>query len=146
MQDLCCGVWDPVPQAGIESGPPVLGVQSLSHWTTREVPWDLFSLAKIRYADGNSGHEGSRLYSQTPTDGGHGTPHRAARGSLRPSRRQRGQGESMAENPHSDFCGKKRLTREVKQGRHARDWLAWIIPVGPEAEELPLVIWKLTPS
>ena len=44
------------------------------------------------------------------------------------------------------FVAKKRLTREVKQGRHARDWLGWITLVGPEAEELPLVIWKLTPS
>ena len=32
-----CGVWDLVPWLGIEPGPPVLGGQSLSHWTTREV-------------------------------------------------------------------------------------------------------------
>ena len=35
--------------------------------------------------------------------------------------------------------------REDKQGRHARDWLVWIILAKPEAEELPLVAWKLTP-
>ena len=29
--------WDPVPRSGIEPGPPALGEQSLSHWTTREV-------------------------------------------------------------------------------------------------------------
>jgi len=29
-------MWDLVP--GIEPRPPVLGAQSLSHWTTREVP------------------------------------------------------------------------------------------------------------
>ena len=104
---MACGIQ--FPKQALNPWPPVLGVQSLSHWATREVPWDLFSLAKIRYADGNSGHEGSRLYSQTRTDGSHGTPHRAARGSLRSSRRQRGQGESMAENPHSDFCGKKKI-------------------------------------
>ena len=31
-----CSMWDLVP--GIEPRPPVLGAQSLSHWTTREVP------------------------------------------------------------------------------------------------------------
>ena len=31
MQDL-------VPRPGIEPGPPALGAQSLTHWTTREVP------------------------------------------------------------------------------------------------------------
>ena len=32
------GMWDLVPRPGIEPGPPALGMQSLSHWTTREVP------------------------------------------------------------------------------------------------------------
>ena len=43
--DLCCGrrtlscnMWDLVPWPGIEPGPSALGAQSLSHWTTREVP------------------------------------------------------------------------------------------------------------
>ena len=36
---LSCGIWDLVPWAGIKPGSPALGVQSLSHWTTREVPW-----------------------------------------------------------------------------------------------------------
>ena len=31
-------MWDLVPRPGIEPGTPVLGVGSLSHWTTREVP------------------------------------------------------------------------------------------------------------
>ena len=31
-------MWDPVPWPGIEPGPPALVAQSLSHWTTREVP------------------------------------------------------------------------------------------------------------
>ena len=31
-------VWDIVPRPGIEPGPPALGVRSLTHWTTREVP------------------------------------------------------------------------------------------------------------
>ena len=29
---------DLVPQPGIQPGPPALGAQSLTHWTTREVP------------------------------------------------------------------------------------------------------------
>ena len=32
------GVWDLIPQPGMELGPPALGVRSLSHWTTRKVP------------------------------------------------------------------------------------------------------------
>ena len=35
---LYCSMWDLVPQPGIESRPPALGAQSLSHWTTREFP------------------------------------------------------------------------------------------------------------
>ena len=38
MQSLSCCLWDLVPSAGMELGPPALGAQSLSHWTTREVP------------------------------------------------------------------------------------------------------------
>ena len=38
IHTLSYGVWDLVPQPGIESRPPALGMQSLSHWTTREVP------------------------------------------------------------------------------------------------------------
>ena len=30
---------DLVPQPGIKPGPPALGACSLTHWTTREVPW-----------------------------------------------------------------------------------------------------------
>ena len=34
-----CGMWDLVPQPGIEARPPVSGAGwSLSHWTTKEVP------------------------------------------------------------------------------------------------------------
>ena len=32
------GMWDPVSQLGIRLGDPALGMQSLSQWTTREVP------------------------------------------------------------------------------------------------------------
>ena len=38
VQTLHCGMWDLVPRPGIEPGTPALGVWSLSHWTTREVP------------------------------------------------------------------------------------------------------------
>ena len=34
-----CSMWDLVPWPGIEPWPPALGVQSLSHWTTGEVPY-----------------------------------------------------------------------------------------------------------
>ena len=33
-----CDMWDLVPWPGIEPGSPALGAQSLSHWTTRQVP------------------------------------------------------------------------------------------------------------
>ena len=35
---LSYSMWDLIPPPGIEPGPPALGVGSLSHWTTREVP------------------------------------------------------------------------------------------------------------
>ena len=35
MQTLSCTMWDLVPWPGIKSGPPALGAQSLSHWTTK---------------------------------------------------------------------------------------------------------------
>ena len=38
MPGLSCGIWDLTPCRGVELAPPALGVQSLSHWTTREVP------------------------------------------------------------------------------------------------------------
>ena len=37
-----CSMWDLVPRPGIEPRPPALGARSLSHWTTREVPWCIF--------------------------------------------------------------------------------------------------------
>ena len=40
--DLSCGMWDLAPCPGIEPRPPALGAQSLSHWTTREVPKFIF--------------------------------------------------------------------------------------------------------
>ena len=44
---LSCNMWDLVPWAGIEAGSPALGAQSLSHWTTREVP--RFPFLKVVY-------------------------------------------------------------------------------------------------
>ena len=38
MRDLHCGMRDLVPRPGIEPGPPALEAQSLTRWTTREVP------------------------------------------------------------------------------------------------------------
>ena len=48
---LGCGMWDLVPWPGIEPGPPALGVQSLTHWTTREVPESIF---ESQYTPGDS--------------------------------------------------------------------------------------------
>ena len=39
-ESTSCYMWNLVPQAGIEPRPPALEAQSLSHWTTREVPKD----------------------------------------------------------------------------------------------------------
>ena len=36
---LSCSMWELVPWPGIEPGPCTLGSWSLSHWTTREVPF-----------------------------------------------------------------------------------------------------------
>ena len=42
---LSCDLRDPVPRPGVEPGPPALGAQSLSRWTTREFPLDFFCLS-----------------------------------------------------------------------------------------------------
>ena len=39
-ETVSCGMWDLVPWPGIEPGPPALGLWSLSHYTTREIPLD----------------------------------------------------------------------------------------------------------
>ena len=36
-----------VPQPGIKSVPPTMEVQSLKHWTAREVPWEFPFLSLI---------------------------------------------------------------------------------------------------
>ena len=41
--DLHCGMWDLVPWPGIKLASPALEVQSLNHWTIREVPNDMLS-------------------------------------------------------------------------------------------------------
>ena len=40
---LSCSTWDLDPCPGIKPGPSALGVWSLSHWTTRDVPQHLCS-------------------------------------------------------------------------------------------------------
>ena len=44
-------MWDLVTWQGTEPGPPALGAQSLSHWTTREIPKCRY-LKKSRQLDG----------------------------------------------------------------------------------------------
>ena len=41
MQTLRSSAWDLVPWPGTEPRAPALGAQSLSHWTSKEVPWRL---------------------------------------------------------------------------------------------------------
>ena len=41
---LSCSLWDLAPRPGIEPGPPALGAQGLSHWTTRELPLTFFKI------------------------------------------------------------------------------------------------------
>ena len=54
LEDVVAGkifngaMWDLVPRLGIEPGPPALGVQGLSCWTTREIPPTPFSLSSVR--------------------------------------------------------------------------------------------------
>ena len=49
VSDLSCEMWDLVPLPGIELEPPGLRVQSLSQWTTREVPARVFLPARRMY-------------------------------------------------------------------------------------------------
>ena len=39
--------WDPFPWSRMEPGPPALGGRSLSHWTTRELPFFFFLLSLV---------------------------------------------------------------------------------------------------
>ena len=49
MRTPSCSMDDLVPWPGMEPGWPALGVQSLSHWTTREIPFCLiFKVKKIK--------------------------------------------------------------------------------------------------
>ena len=55
---LSCGMWDLVPPPGIKLRPPALGMRSLSHWITRDIP--LLSFLKC--------HPTSRSFWQYPSD------------------------------------------------------------------------------
>ena len=46
---LSCGIWDPVPQPGMEPEPLALGAQSPRHWTTKEVPTTLVLQPQCHY-------------------------------------------------------------------------------------------------
>jgi len=47
MQILSCGMWDLVPWPGIKPRTPAMGAESLSHWTTREVPLPIYFVLYI---------------------------------------------------------------------------------------------------
>ena len=42
-------MWDLVPWPGIEPRPPASGAQSISHWTTREVPFIYFYFGSVGF-------------------------------------------------------------------------------------------------
>ena len=44
-------MWNLVTWPGIEPGLPVLGVQSLNHWTSREVPIFFFNHGKVHMTE-----------------------------------------------------------------------------------------------
>ena len=50
---FCCGMWYLIPWTGIKPGVPVLEVQGLSHWTTREIPSFLKFLINEGLRSGN---------------------------------------------------------------------------------------------
>ena len=70
MQDLSCGIWDLVPQSGIEPRPPALGAQSLGHWTTREVPWEPFQILSFSHTP-HPIHEQTQRVCSHHTDKAH---------------------------------------------------------------------------
>ena len=71
--DLSCSMWDLVPWAGFEPGSNALGVRSLSHWTTWEVPEGLyFKFCKSGETDGQRGMF-SKLQLSRSNSTGHGT-------------------------------------------------------------------------
>ena len=52
-------MWNLVPQQGMECRPPALEAQSLSQYTTRDVPiWDFQSLAFVNNSAKNTGLKG----------------------------------------------------------------------------------------
>ena len=61
LHQVCYHTWDLVPWPGIEPGPPALLAQSLSRWTTREVP-----LSACLSGNLNSLYEGPPAASSGP--------------------------------------------------------------------------------
>ena len=49
IRRLGCGMWNLVPWIWIKLGPPALVLQSLGHWTPREVPKQTFILNFLMY-------------------------------------------------------------------------------------------------
>ena len=45
MWDFSCSIWDLIPWLGMEPRPSALGVQSPTHWTTREILMHVFMLS-----------------------------------------------------------------------------------------------------
>ena len=47
IQTPNCGMWDLVPQSRVKPGSRIFEAQSLSHWTTREVPIPFLFIASL---------------------------------------------------------------------------------------------------
>ena len=76
MQTLSCGMWDLVPWPGIEPRPPALGVQSLSYWTTREVPGLCFKRQQdLRGGRRSESEQGGHLGDDQSSQGIHACLH-----------------------------------------------------------------------
>ena len=80
MWALICGIQDLIPFTGMEPGPPALGVMSLSHWTSREVPGKLalessFILSGFMVIEMNYFSSRSLALGESPTSHNRGVRH-----------------------------------------------------------------------
>ena len=134
---LSCSMRDLVALPGMDPRPPALEAQGLSHQTTREVPWDATSAAKLLSLPLSTRHPLQRLpwpWSGTAPAGASSTwpPSRALGWTIESSWAMSCQDSMTSESPSSDspslFCNKLSGTRswygpcalrEVKLGKGA---------------------------
>ena len=71
MQTLGCSTWVLLPWPGIRPWPPALGVWSLSHWITKEVPGMTFQFPCLCYLTSSPPEVFPSTPSQSPTPQAH---------------------------------------------------------------------------